>query len=348
MYKKLGFFVMTCLALLLAGGCEGIGSNCRECSAEGMRKITVRLGGEASIGTRVVDVTDYDETMVNSCRLFVFSQEGVQIDQWSAADGNFEFYLTDGIYEFIAVVNYDGELPDKKATREDLLAFRVPIEKSSLGNFVMVGRLREHVIEADEKITIEVRRLVSKVSFMIESAFEDYMASYDFTIDGIYMTNIVGDVNLGVTDSVLVDTRKWYDQMNYDASVAQECPWPEEMYYGSFRKKLEPGEQAVSGHVFYIYPNASGDNHDKEVFSPRCTRFVVAAKLNGRRTYYPVTLYDKETHVGVLQNKHYHVVVTVKNWGYDHPEDDPSEYGAMEVSFKVMDWGDGGWQQKVF
>lgn len=345
-----GFLIFTAAAAL-ACGCDSIKSDCSTCADAERNKVTISLGGDAVAGmrpaTRALDVTEYDETHVSGCRLFVFTQEGMQIDQWSADDGNFEFYLADGVYEFLAVVNLDG-LPGKKATRDEVLATVVPIEKSSFGNMVMVGRLKDHIIETDEKITVEVRRLLSKVSFQIETAFEDYMAEYPFHVDGIYMTNIVGEVDLGLNSTSPEDGGKWYNQMNYDAKVAEKCPWPEEMYYGSYNVDLPNGGELVSGHVFYVYPNSSEDNHNKEIWAPRCTRFVIAATLNGKRTYYPVTLYDKEKHIGVRDNRHYHVSVMIKSWGYDHPEDELGDYGAISVDMSVSDWDDGSHQEKWF
>jgi len=347
----LGFFVFTALALVALPSCEGIKGNCSTCQDADKNKVTISLGGDAVAkirpSTKVVDVTEYDETNVESCRLFVFTQEGAQIDQWSAQDGNFEFYLADGVYEFLAVVNLDG-LPDKKATRDEILATMVPIEKSSLGSFVMAGRLKDHIIKDDEKITIEVRRLASKVSFHIETAFEDYMAEYPFHVDGIYMTNIVGEVDLGLDSTSPADAGKWYDQMNFNQKAAEKCPWPQDMYYGKYDVTMENGDELTSGHVFYIYPNSSTDNHDKEVWGPRCTRFVIAATLNGRRTYYPVTLYDKDKHIGVRENKHYHINVTIKSWGYDHPEDEQGDYGAIAMTMTVSDWDDGSNVEKWF
>ena len=332
---------------LLAPGCEK--NQCELCSQEGeLRHVTVGLGADA-VPTKVRGVTPFQENVVRNCRLYVFTQEGYQIGNWSAEDGIFDLYLTDGVYEFVAVANLDA-LPGTDASRDELFAIRVPIEKNTVdpgtGGFVMVGRLENHVIKGDEKITVEVRRLVSKVSYTVRSAFESHMASYPFEVDEIYMTNVVGDNDLGITRSLQPAEGTWYNKMNYDAAAAAAQPYPAEMLHGDFAKRMASGDSLVSGHTFYVYPNANEDRRDTTRWSPRCTRFVVRAHLNGIQTYYAVTL--NTGNQGVLPNKHYHVDLTIKGWGSDHPEIETVEQGAISGVFSVEDWQEGAVISPIF
>lgn len=334
-------------ALLLAPSCESVKPDrCKECAVEteDMRHVTVTLGGAARVVTKVYGVTDTLERVVRNSRLYVFTQEGYQINNWDASSGQVDFYLTDGVYEFVAVCNMT-DLPGTEATREDLFAVMAPIEKNTLtpetGGFVMVGTLPDHIIKADEKITVLVERLVSKVSFKVRTAFEGYMARYPFVVEAVYMTNVVGNTNLGPDHVKLPGDGPWYNRMNYEAPDSTGArPYPEDMLYGEFRKEMAAGDSISSGHVFYVYPNPAEDNRDTTAWTPRCTRFVVKARMNGTVTYYAVTLNLNGR--GLAANKHYHMDVTIKSWGTDHPEDNPDDLGSMEPTIRVEDWKDGG------
>ena len=335
----LGLFSMFAVA-----SCDSIKpSGCRECDMEEQHRVVVTLGGNAVVRTKVYGVTDTLERVVRNSRLYVFSSDGYQINNWDATSGEVEFYLTDGTYDFVAVCNVDG-LPGTEATRQDLYDFMVPIEKNSLapevGGFAMVGTLKEHIIKADEKITVEVKRLVSKVSFTVRTAFDDHMAAYPFLVEAVYMTNVVGITDLGLSYRKPKAADPWYNKLNYAPADSTGTAYPEEMIYGSFHKELAPGDSISSGHVFYVYPNGSEDSRDTTAWSPRCTRFVVKARLNGTVTYYAVTI-DRNGS-GVVANKHYHMDVTIKSWGTDHPEENPDDLGSMIPTIRIEDWKDGG------
>jgi len=330
--------------LVLAFGCDSIKPvRCEDC-AEEMRHVTVSLGGEARVLTKVRGVTDTMECVVRNSRLYVFTAEGYQINNWDASSGYVDFYLTDGVYDFVAVCNMT-DLPGTEATREDLYNVMAPIELNTLtpetGGFVMIGTLADHVIKDDEKITVLVERLVSKVSFKVRTGFDDHMQHYPFIVEAVYMTNVPGTTNLGPEHKKLDAKDVWYNRMNYEPRDSTDSrKYPEEMLYGQFRKELAPGDSVESGHVYYVYPNRSEDTRDTLNWAPRCTRFVVKARLNGTITYYAATINNNGR--GVEPNKHYHIDMTIKSWGTDHPEEDPDDLGSMVPMITVADWKDGG------
>ncbi len=340
-------FLAAALLMGAAASCDPV--KCEECTGldeAPKRHVVLSVGGDAAV-TKVFDVEDWQEHRVNSCRLYVFSAEGYQIGHWDNDDGIFDFYLTDGYYDFVAVVNKEG-LPGVEATRDDLLQVEVPIEENRLGGMVMTGWLRNHEIFGDEKITVEVKRLVAKVSFVLRSAFEGNMADYSFNVDEIYMTNVPGVTDIGLVNTARPAGDVWYNRMIWDAEAASKMAYPSDMLYQAYDKALAPGDTVRSGPVFYVYPNhVSEDDHRKDEWTPRCTRFVVSARLNGKRTYYAVTINDKDNN-GVRRNKHYHLDVTVKDWGTEHPEDNPRDYGAINARFTVDDWDEGGDTAKHF
>ena len=66
------------------------------------------------------------------------------------------------------------------------------------------------------------------------------------------------------------------------------------------------------------------------------------AKLGGRTTWYPVTLEP------VQRNRHYHVDLTISNYGVEHPEDPVTAYSGVAASVFVEDWTDGGTLQGLY
>lgn len=347
------FFVLSVSFVALS--CDSIKPDrCVDCAGAEYRRVTLDLGGSARIRTKVLGVTDTMENVVRGSRLYVFTQDGSQINNWTSEDGRFDFYLTDGTYDFVGVTNF-GDLPGTSAGRDELLSTRVPIEASSIvpetGGFVMVGTLGDHVVKSDEKITVEVDRMLSKVSFSIHSRFQEELALYPFMVEAVFMTNVPGENDLGLGLSKYPSDGVWYNKMLPDfvsepgesdsaKAVYPQGGYPVDMLYGSFHKELSPGDSLVSGHCFYVYPNACEDSRDTTAWSSRCTRFVVQATLNGIRTYYAATM-DMDGK-GVRPNRHYHIDMTIRGWGTAHPEMEPSELGAMIPLFNVEDWKDGG------
>lgn len=346
MNKRLLSFLSAAALVAAAASCEPVRpERCGDCAEGlgGLRRVTVALDGVAIPRTKADGVTDTLERVVRSSRLYVFTGDGYQINNWDASSGEVDCYLTDGTYEFVAVCNFN-DLPGVEATRDELLATMAPIDSNSTapdtGGFVMVGTLPDHIVKADEKITVLVERLVSKVSFNVRADFDGYMKTLPFIIEAVYMTNVAGSANLGPEHVKLSAGDVWYNRLDYEPRDTTDTRmYPEEMLYGALDKVLKPGDSMCSGPVFYIYPNPCGDCRDTLSWSPRCTRFVLKARINGIPTYYAVTI-DEAGH-GVMANRHYHVDATIRDWGTDHPEDVSKSEGAMDMTVTVAGWAGG-------
>ena len=321
---------LTCLLgvlSILAAGCDR--EPCSLCTDEGTpRHLRLDLSGSKP-ETRAFNVSSQAEDHVAECRLYVFGRNGELVDSYRSDDGRFDFYLTDEIYDFIAVANKD-DLPEERVSKSELLARPTSLAENAVGRFVMAGRLDNHLIDADEKITLEMQRLVGKVSYVIRTAFTGSLATASFIVEEIYLTNVAGENVLSLADSLPASGAAWYNRMDLEPGG------PTDLLYGHVGYRLEASDSLVSGHCFYPYPNVSADSHDKEQWGSRCTRFVVKATLDGRTTYYPVTL------PAVRANRHYHVDLTVANYGLEHPEDNPADYAGFRIAVSVASWGEGG------
>jgi len=297
---------------------------------EGAELRHVFVGISASVKTRACDVTDEQEAAVTECTLYVFSRDGAMVGCYTSGSGLFDFYLTDETYDFVAVANKQG-LP-LKPTRDELKALPTRLDENSPGHFVMVGALPDHVVQSDEKLTVGVQRIVSKVSYKIRTQFAGTLATKSFTIDEIYLTNVAGENVLDLSGAPDGSDR-WHNRLDRTAFAGNTL---DALLYGRLGVAMAPVDSIWSGHSFYLYPNASPDCHDKEAWSPRSTRFVVKAILDGQTTYYPVTIPLASS------NKHYHIDLTISNYGVDHPEDLPQETNYLDAAVSVTPWEDGG------
>ncbi len=335
--KLLKRFLFVTGALLVAAGCDK--EPCAACTEElAARHVSLELTGSA-LQTRALDVPSLAESNVVRCLLYVFSRTGTLVDTYDSTDGRFDFYLTDEVYDFVVVANKTG-LPRVAITKSDLLATITTLSENGVGNFVMVGALSDHLIEADEKITVEVTRLVGKVTCTIRTAFSGALASKPFIVEAIGLTNVVGQNTLALTDSIPEAAARWYNRMIFEEPPVADCP--ADLLYARLDIPLGASDSLASGHSFYPYPNASPDSHDRDNWGSRCTRFVVKAQLGGRTTWYPVTLER------IRRNRHYHIDLTIAGYGVEHPEDPLTDYSGIAATVTVEDWTDGGNLQGIY
>lgn len=317
--------------LVVASGCDR--EPCAACveELEG-HHVLVELTGSA-VQTRALDVPSLSESNVVRCRLYVFSRSGDLVGSYSSTDGRFDFFLTDETYDFVAVANKGG-LPDGSVTKSALLETDTELAENAVGCFIMAGGLDNHLIEADEKITVEVHRLVGKVSYTVRTSFAGSLAHEPFVIEDIYLTNVTGHCALQPSQSAPAASDLWYNRMDLEAGAGSEAV--SDLLYGQVGSPMKAVDSIVTGHSFYPYPNSSSDSHDKTQWTARATRFVVRASLAGRTTYYPVTLPD------VRRNHHYHIDLTISNFGVEHPEDPLTDYSGVTPVVTVDDWDEGG------
>ena len=331
------FLLVIGALLVAASGCDK--EPCAVCTEELLQHhVCLELTGSA-LQTKALDVPSLSESNVVRCRLYVFSRAGEMVGDYDSPDGRFDFFLTDETYDFVAVVNKGG-LPEGPVTREGLLATVTRLSENSVGCFVMAGWLDNHLIESDEKITVEVHRLVGKVSYKIRTAFSGDLAGEPFVIEDIYLTNVAGCCSLLPSSPAPGADDLWYNRMDLETGEGQDEV--SDLLAGHIDLTLRAVDSIATGHSFYPLPNASPDNHDKERWSARSTRFVVRATLAGRRTYYPVTLPE------VRSNHHYHIDLTISNFGVEHPEDPLEDYSGVTPVLTVDSWDEGGSLQGEF
>ena len=96
------------------------------------------------------------------------------------------------------------------ATKTDLLAAKSALSDNDESNFVMIGKTNAD-LPSELPVNVEVDRIVSKVVLKtVNRAFTSAaLAALNFSIDEIFITNVAGDVNYGLTDNPL----EWYNNL---------------------------------------------------------------------------------------------------------------------------------------
>ena len=274
--------------------------------------------GVATGMTKSTTITADDEVKVNNLQVFVF--RGDALDAYGVADNasTVTVSCTKGNREVYAVVN----APDLKgiATKTDLLAAKSALSDNDESNFVMIGKTNAD-LPSELPVNVEVDRIVSKVVLKtVNRAFTSAaLAALNFSIDEIFITNVAGDVNYGLTDNPV----DWYNKMDYNSEMA--------MFTHDAPAASVVNEEAYSTqHTFYCYPNKAADS-DATSWSPRRTRLVLKTTLGTDTYYYPVTLPELEN------NKSYELELTITRPGSDSP-DNPVSFADCTFSISVKPW----------
>ena len=274
--------------------------------------------GIATGMTKSTTITAEDEVKVNNLQVFVF--RGDALDAYGVADNasTVTVSCTKGNREVYAVVN----APDLKdiATKTDLLAAKSALSDNDESNFVMIGKTNAD-LPSELPVNVEVDRIVSKVVLKtVNRAFTSAaLAALNFSIDEIFITNVAGDINYGLTDNPL----EWYNKMDYNSEMA--------MFTHDAPAASVVNEEAYSTqHTFYCYPNKAADS-DATSWSPRRTRLVLKTTLGTDTYYYPVTLPELEN------NKSYELELTITRPGSDNA-DMPVSFEDCAFEITVKPW----------
>ena len=274
--------------------------------------------GIATGMTKSTTITADDEVKVNNLQVFVF--RGDALDAYGVADNasTVTVSCTKGNREVYAVVN----APDLKdiATKTDLLAAKSALSDNDESNFIMIGKTNAD-LPSELPVNVEVDRIVSKVVLKtVNRAFTSAaLAALNFSIDEIFITNVAGDVNYGLTDNPV----DWYNKMDYSSELAM-------FTYDAPAASVVNEEAYSTQHTFYCYPNKAADS-DATSWSPRRTRLVLKTTLGTDTYYYPVTLPELEN------NKSYELELTITRPGSDNA-DMPVSFEDCAFSISVKPW----------
>lgn len=311
-------FIVSAAFALVAAGCakEDV---CQEDFQS--KTVSVDISVPVSLMTKVTDLSD--EARINTLQVFLFRENGVLEACKSVAAANVSFDCSVGTKDIAAVVNAP-EINGVK-TYQELKETVSGLKDNSAGAFVMYGAKRMEISEASSSVSVDVSRLVSRVSItQITNSFElEQYHQSKFEIKRIYLVNVAGNKEYDGTSEATF----WYNNGKLDEKA-------EALHLISTGnlENVELGHNAVykTAHYFYCYPNSATDENAQSMRqSP--TRLVVEMAIDGVVYYYPVTIPDIDS------NHSYNVKLNIKRLGSAAP-DIPVEFETAGFTVNVQDW----------
>ena len=275
--------VLSVAAVALAGAVS-----CDKASdaAPGAGPVTLKVNVIGAGGTRATGVVSNSpdtEAKVNTLQVLVF--DGDVLDGYSRSSGRTATVsCTAGSREIYAVVN--GTDLSGVTTKGDLLGV-VGDLANEISNFIMVGSVTE-TLERDGDVTIAVDRLAARVVIRgIRNGLGSPSLAGDFRIRSVYLTNVAGDCDLGLSSSRVPS--KWYNRRGYEASNNLG-----DFTFDAVDTAVAAGATYGEAHFFYSMPNSApgrvGLSGGDTGFTPRAARVVIRAEIAGKLYDYPILL----------------------------------------------------------
>lgn len=314
---------MMAATLIAAAACNQIQTSEDEKETAGEKdRVTVTVNVSGGASTRATGITEANETALSDTQIFVFDSSG-KIESY--VKGSNTLNVSTGKKTFVAMVNCPESLKSV-STKTELMESACLLENNYADHFEMVGETSQN-ITAKTTVNLTVERLVSKVVIeKVTTAFtSSYLAGQTFTINGIYLTNVVSKNNYNMAATSL----EWVNKLKVDSAnpakkVTQDTGLTGTVPY-------------TTRHSFYCFPNACTDDATTATWSERHTRLVVDTTLG----YYTVKL-------PVLQRNRVYTIkeLTITKRGSSDPWVDITTADAT-FSITVKGWETGNTDANV-
>ncbi len=319
---KIKFLFATAAVVLSAACNEKIGES-PVISGETVN-LEVKLSG---IATKATDVSG--ETAVNNIQIFVFGS-GKKLEAYENVS-DVETLTVDvltGAKTIHALVNAPALTGIEDY--DDLYTTVSSLQKNGISNFIMEGWKSVTVSSANESVTIDVKRLVSRVSLVkVENKLDAIYSGMTFKIVSAYLINVAGDRTYTAEGQASAAPVTWYSKMAHSS-----VDWLDRLTYASYNVSVAHNGANTTRQNFYCYPNPTSSDTSSKTWSARRTRLVVEVQLGGTLYYYPLTMPVMQ------QNASYQVSLTVTRPGSNDP-DVPYNPGDASVTINVLDWVEG-------
>ena len=278
--------------------------------------------------TKVTGLGGEEEKSISAYQILVYDKKSRTLEAYAtptAGSDEFSVQCRTGKKEVIVLAN----APDASdiLSYDDFLKERSYLSDNNVGGLVMEGHASPELSISGETVSIDLKRMVSKIVLdEISVDFEnDAYDLKDFILKEVYLTNVAGDISYLAEDA---DPVKWYNK-----SVQTSDETVDAMIFESLNDFNLKGKNGYSEkHHFYCYPNPFvNDSFGSGEWTPRPTRLVVEAMLDGELYYYPVTLPE------LKRNTKYQVSLNIIRPGVTSPDQNVDKYAAS-FDINVMEW----------
>lgn len=291
-----------------------------------------------TIGTGQTRSTLSDEDRVDHWSLFIFraSDGTMELNATSNDGGSITRSLAmDRTYRIFAVANAPAGFSAALVSSEADLFSRASVLGDNTSSLVMFGGGQYTISTGQTSQNIPVDRLACKlgVGRVTVNMSDPYYAAKTFVLRGVWVSNVYTGSTFGSDHSAATvlssGAGSWLNAMGspgWDAVTG-------------INRTIAQGTGYDVDEYFYAYPNCLDSAMDDRsgTWSPRCTRIVIHATLDGTDNYYAVTV------PSMVRNNSYVATCTITKPGSSDPEV-PTD-GALEVTFST---DTDGWDGPVY
>ena len=308
------------------------------------------------------DLKDYQ---INTVQVLVFDANGKkETDRYEALTSpvqnttSMTITTKTGVKTVYSVLN-SPRLTE--STLEKLEAHLSDLKENSCTNLVMSGKNSINVTEYDKNkdngaaaqaMSIHVKRLASMIQ--LDKVTVDFrntaLEGGTFTIQQIYLKNVVGRAPVGVSGDpatdmpmILSDANHtnydyWYNKLTKQASGA-----PEVTFDVWTKTCTVAGSATTLARDLFAYPNKTAGDSTADTFSQRKTRLVIKAHVTASTNTSPAvdqdTYYTFDLPVLVANNIYKIANINITMLGKDNDDDDEkSLVGRINPTITVDPW----------
>ena len=307
----------------------------------------------SDIGTKVSNPyleSTNKEKEIHSVKLYIFDKDG-KLE--SAPDfHSFDNIAQVKIETFLgpktiwALVNHNVINQPKIKTIKDLesIPFYLAENNHNAGIYVMIGKTSCNIGVGENECNINVERIFSRIA--VTKIKVDNFPFENIKIKNIFLSNIV--VNYSIDGKFPLQWENKFGRSGGESSDIIDKDWHYSYHPNFTFKELDATisnyDPFVKGlpALLYCYPNPTTNDTFgvSNNFTPRKTRLIITAIIDGETCYYPITFEKLE------KNTTYTVEVTLKSIGLPEP-DASSEKGTIIASLTINNWEQGNTYEEV-
>lgn len=275
--------------------------------------VVIEAGGKAvkSLG----NVSDAEKN-ITRLDAFAFRPSGFLDGMASGVTNPLIVECTTGERDFLVFANL-ASTPEI-ADRQTLLAQTLDLTSEKISALTMSAEGHLNVLSSGGSLSMPLKRYVSKAQ-VSKVSYRMQGNSYEglpFNLNSIYLTNVIGRVNLAGNPSGDI----WLNPFTDTSDPSQDGVLKE-----TLNLPLSNGQSHDNPVHLYMYPNPTeSDSFEYSgTFTPRLTRLVLEASIGSGTQYYPVTLPKGGRNHSYVVNE-----CVIARQGSTHPET-PLSYVAM-------------------
>ena len=286
-------------------------------SADGDGEVTVNF----SLGYATKAIGGISENAVNTAYVFAF--DGNRLDGSvfvNSTTGSIR--VTPGTRRFIAVVNPNSEFSFSGVTTPaSVMNLVSTLSAEGLADMVMIGDKTETITSSTDAVSIDVTRLVSKIS----------LNSLKFNMTGAMAGKTVSGVMVYIKNYPTTQTYAGTSGTTYTSGLYNDNQNTFEVC--DPLGNITDGGAAITGHSFFCYHRETASSTTGKNAIRLCITGIIDGQkyfwsipVNNGTTWNSMAFQTGDSHYGVRRNHSYEYDITITRPGIPDDGNDPDPY----------------------